>query len=164
LSSTVHGVRYPADALRELERAGVRYAGWLPNFEAPRAYARHRMTIHVPRRPYARALPGIPTIRIFEALACGIPLVSAPWEDSEHLFARGEDYLLAETGTSMKRQLALLVGDPAFARSLAEHGRRTVLSRHTCAHRVDELIAILAELGAGRAAGPAVRQQDRCAS
>jgi spore maturation protein CgeB len=42
-------------------------------------------------------LPGIPTIRVFEALACGIPLVSAPWDDSEHLFRPGEDFLVAAT-------------------------------------------------------------------
>ena len=49
----------------------------------PQAFARHRMTVHVPRRPYVEALPGIPTIRVFEALACGIPLVCAPWHDDE---------------------------------------------------------------------------------
>ena len=35
---------------------------------------RFKATVHVPRRPYVKALPGIPTIRVFEALACGIPL------------------------------------------------------------------------------------------
>ena len=49
--------------------------------------------MHVPRGPYAEALPGIPTIRVFEALACGIPLVSAPWDDCEGLFQPGRDYL-----------------------------------------------------------------------
>ena len=38
------------------------------------------------------SLPGIPTIRPFEALACGIPLVSAPWHDAEHLFRDGLDF------------------------------------------------------------------------
>ena len=60
--------------------------GWLPNHRAPQAFARARVTVHVPRRPYVEALPGIPTIRMFEALACGIPLVSAPWNDCEDLF------------------------------------------------------------------------------
>lgn len=36
------------------------------------------------------------------------------------------------------------------ARSLAEHGRRTILARHTCVHRVNELLAIVAELIRGR--------------
>ena len=55
------------------------------------------MTVHVPRRPYVEALPGIPTIRVFEALACGIPLVSAPWADSEGLFPPGRLPLVART-------------------------------------------------------------------
>jgi spore maturation protein CgeB len=146
LRATVHGVRYPVPARRLLRDAGIEYRGWLPNFEAPDAYARHRVTVHVPRRPYARALHGIPTIRPFEALACGIPLISAPWQDTEGLFRPGTDYLVATDGASMRRQLADVLGDPALARSLARSGRRTILARHTCAHRVDELLAICAEL------------------
>ena len=61
------------------------------------------MTVHVPREPYARALPGVPTIRVFEALACGIPLLSAPWEDAEHLFTPGRDFLVARDGAQMRR-------------------------------------------------------------
>lgn len=52
-------------------------------------FAQFKVTIHVPRRPYTQALPGIPTIRLFEALACGIPLIGAPWDDVEGLFTPG---------------------------------------------------------------------------
>src|SRR5205085_9261795 len=71
LKARIHGVRYPASALQLLEDAEIEYAGWLPNFEAPHAFAGYKFTVHIPRRPYVEALPGIPTIRIFEALACG---------------------------------------------------------------------------------------------
>jgi spore maturation protein CgeB len=81
LKARVYGVRYPAEALEELAGAGIEYGGWLPNYRVPEVFARYRATIHIPRRPYTRALPGIPTIRPFEALACAIPLVSAPWDD-----------------------------------------------------------------------------------
>jgi spore maturation protein CgeB len=147
LTATFHGVRYPEESKRDLAQAGARYDGWLPNFRVPRVFARHRVTVHVPRRPYAAALPGIPTIRVFEALACGIPLVSAPWDDCEGLFNAGSDYLVAMSGAAMKRQLALLLTDPEFAQAVAARGRRTILARHTCAHRVDELMVILADLG-----------------
>ncbi|WP_240786976.1 CgeB family protein [Ramlibacter rhizophilus] len=146
LRARVHGVRYPAHAKRALAEAGIDYAGWLPNYEAPRVFARHAVTVHVPRRPYVRALPGIPTIRMFEALACGIPLVSAPWNDAEGLFTPGEDFLVATDGTRMREHLRAVLNDPALAASLAEHGRRTILARHSCAHRVDELLAIHASL------------------
>jgi spore maturation protein CgeB len=147
LRARVHGVRYPRHARAALEAAGIAYGGWLPNHRVPAAFARHRVTVHVPRRPYVRALPGIPTIRPFEALACGIPLVCSPWEDAEGLFAPGRDYLVARDGAEMRRHLRAILTDPDLARDLAAHGRRTVLARHTCAHRVDELVAIAAELG-----------------
>jgi spore maturation protein CgeB len=142
LRGRVHGVRYPEEARLALAAAGLDYAGWLPNFAVPQAFARFRVTVHVPRRPYAEALPGIPTIRPFEALACGIPLVSAPWDDVEGLFTPGEDYLVARNGEEMKRHLRALLNDPDLAREIAAAGRRTILDRHTCAHRADELLAI----------------------
>jgi spore maturation protein CgeB len=147
LAGTIHGVRYPARALRAVASSGLAYGGWLPNHRVPDAFARHRVTVHVPRRPYVAALPGVPTIRLFEALACGIPLVSAPWDDAEGLFPPGEDYLVARTGREAERHLREVLGDPALARSLARRGRRTILARHTCAHRVDELLGVLDELG-----------------
>jgi spore maturation protein CgeB len=102
--------------------------------------------VHVPRRPYAARLPGIPTIRPFEALACGIPLVSGPWRDCEGLFRRGEDHLVARDGDEMCAHLEQIVARPELARSMAESGRRRVLSRHTCSHRADELLAIALRL------------------
>lgn len=142
LRARVYGVRYPPEARAALAQAGIEYAGWLPNYEAPRVFARFRVTVHVPRRPYAAALPGIPTIRPFEALACGIPLVSAPWEDVEGLFTPGADYLVAHNGREMADTLHTLLTKPAQARTLAAHGLATIRARHTCAHRVDELLAI----------------------
>jgi spore maturation protein CgeB len=109
-------------------------------------FSRHRVTIHVPRRPYARALPGIPTIRVFEALACGIPLVSAPWDDVEQLFTPGADFLVAADGGAMRRLLRDVIHDDALARALAAHGLATIRARHSCAHRVDELLALAGDL------------------
>jgi spore maturation protein CgeB len=146
LRARIHGVRYPQEALQQLQDAGIAYAGWLPNYKAPEVFARFRVTVHVPRRPYVAALPGIPTIRVFEALACGIPLVSAPWDDSEGLFEPGRDFLVARDGGEMRRHLGAVLADEPLARELAGHGRRTILARHTCAHRVDELLDIHAEI------------------
>lgn len=146
LSARVYGVRYPEAAKEELAAAGIEYGGYLPNYEAPQSFARYRVTVHVPRRPYVEALPGIPTIRPFEAMACGIPLVSAPWEDAEGLFSPGEDYLVARDGDEMARHLRTLLDDPARAAELAAHGLSTIRARHTCAHRVDELLSITNEI------------------
>ncbi len=146
LRARVHGVRYPRHALAALTRAGIESGGWLPNHRAPEVFARYRLTVHVPRRPYVQALRGIPTIRVFEALACGMPLVCSPWDDAEGLFHPGKDYVVAGSGRQMRRQLATLLAEKELARQLAAHGHRTILSRHTCAHRVDELMEIVAEI------------------
>src|SRR5690625_2230282 len=143
LSGSIHGVRYPQKALQALEATRLRYRGWLPNIEVPQQFARPRVTLHVPRRPYVTQLPGIPTIRVFEALACGIPLICAPCADAVGLFRPGYDYLVAQDGEAMKRQLRRLLSEPALAESLARSGLETIRSRHSCAHRVEELLAIL---------------------
>lgn len=146
LTARVHGVRYPEDAQRALAAAGIEYAGWLANFRAPRAFAEARLTVHVPRRPYVKCLRGIPTIRPFEALACGIPLISAPWEDAEELFRHGRDFLFAHDGKEMREQMQAVLHDPLLASALAANGLETILARHTCAHRVDQLLAIHQQL------------------
>ena len=130
-----------------LESTRLNYAGWIANADVPQAFADHRMTVHVPRRPYVDALPGIPTIRVFEALACGIPLVSAPWRDEENLFRIGSDFLMARNSNEMARHLNAIRNDADLARGLAESGLQRIRDRHTCAHRVDELFAILERIG-----------------
>jgi spore maturation protein CgeB len=142
LQARVHGVRYPVQAQAALREAGIEYRGWLPNFRVPAAFASARMTVHIPRRFYTETLPGIPTIRMFEALACGIPLVSAPWDDCENLFAAGRDYLPAANGSQMRELLGLLRADPEVARTIASSGLQTILAKHTCAHRVEQLLGI----------------------
>jgi spore maturation protein CgeB len=146
LKTKIHGVRYPEHALEQLRSANIEYGGWLPNFEAPRVFAEYSFTVHVPRRPYAAMLPGIPTIRVFEALACGIPLICAPWKDAENLFTPGKDFLVAQNGAEMKAQMHRILNEPNLANDLAAHGLRTIQSRHTCAHRVEQLLAIYGEL------------------
>lgn len=150
LNATVRGVRYPKHALDALSDAGIRYGGWIANAEAPQAFARHKVTMHIPRRPYVENLPGIPTIRVFEALACGIPLISAPWDDAENLFRPGADYLVARDGREMTRLLRDVLSDESLSAALISSGLETIRSRHTCRHRVDELLEVLAECGTAR--------------
>jgi spore maturation protein CgeB len=142
----IHGVRYPEHALRTLAAHGACHHGWLANAAVPAVIARHLATVHVPRRFYVELLPGIPTIRVFEALACGIPLACAPWRDAEGLFRPGEDYLVARDAAEMERHLRALRADADLRASLAAHGLATVAARHSCAHRAEELLRILGAL------------------
>jgi spore maturation protein CgeB len=145
LRAKFFGVRYPAPVCQSLSAAGIEYGGWIPNYTVPEVFARYKLTIHVPRRPYVEALPGIPTIRLFEALACGIPLISSPWSDSEHLFEPGCDFLVARSGAEMEKHIRALLADKRMAREIAAHGLETIRLRHTCAHRVEELFRICKE-------------------
>jgi len=142
----VHGVRYPPSARGTLERYAARYRGWLANPDAPGVYAAKLATVHVPRAFYAKQLPGVPTIRVFEALACGVPLASAPWDDCEGLFTAGRDYLLARTGAHMTRHLRALAHDADLRAALSANGLAAIRARHTCTHRARELLNIVADL------------------
>jgi len=141
-----HGVRYPDLAISRLAEASIEYRGYLPNLFAPRLFAESMVALHIPRRQYANGLAGIPTIRVFEALACGVPLVCSPWNDEEKLFRGGEDYLVVRDGREMAAELRHLLCDAGMRHQLAENGLQTVLRRHTCAHRAQELLSICEEI------------------
>lgn len=141
----VYGVRYPHGGIEALEQAGVSYGDYLPNLQAPQIYATSRITVHIPRRYYATTMLGIPTIRVFEALACGLPLISAPWQDSENLFRPG-DLTFVETGTKMREAMEAFLRDPARGEAQAQRGLETIRSHHTCEHRAHELTAICREV------------------
>jgi spore maturation protein CgeB len=144
----LYGVRYPTTALQTLNGYAARYHGWIANADVPAVFAQHRMTLHIPRSPYCRELVGIPTIRVFEALACGIPLLCAPWRDSEGLFRPGHDFLLARNGNEMLTHMRAIAHDSDLRRALVLSGLERIRAKHTCAHRADQLLAIVATLQA----------------
>lgn len=146
LKARVYGVRYPSHAVEALRSAGIEYAGALPNHRVPEVFARARLTVHVPRRPYVEQLPGIPTIRPFEALACGIPLISSPWTDAERLFRVGDDFLMVDSGDAMAAAMKRVLNEPDLRTAVTSSGLETIRAGHTCAHRVDELLRVVAEM------------------
>lgn len=142
LKTKVYGVQYPDKALQLLNEAGIEYGGYLPSYQFPEIASAYRFTVHVPPKPYAKDLPGIPTIRAFEAMACGIPMISSPWQDSENLFRVGEDFLMVEDGEEMVTTMKNLLQNRERSNSMIRKGLETIRNRHTCTHRVDELMSI----------------------
>jgi len=142
----VYGVRYPEHARDRLRHAGIDFRGYLPNLNSPHIYSRSRITLHVPRRFYSNGLSGVPTIRVFETLACGIPLLCSPWTDTEGLFHEGEDYLCLPDSESMKAEICHLMKDDTARAQMAEQALNTIRARHTCAHRARQLLDICEEL------------------
>ena len=146
IKAVAHGVRYPVQAITALEDAGIEYRGYLPNLKAPEAYASSVLSIHIPRRQYTNGLSGIPTIRVFEALACGSPLLCGPWTDLEQLFRPNQDYLIVDSGQQMKETIQRVLKDDRERKQIAASGLETIRRRHTCAHRAQQLTEICEEI------------------
>jgi len=147
LRACAYGVRYSNETLRQLRSANIEYGSWIPGFRVPEIYSRYCLSVHIPKAAYTRMIPGIAITGFVQTLACGLPLVSAPWDDCEGLFRPGHDFLFARDGQEARKLYRDLLADPGFAREIGDNGRKRVLERHTCAHRVDQLIAIAGELG-----------------
>lgn len=145
VKTVVHGVRYPPAGLDALAAAGIEYRGYLPNLMAPYVYAQSALSLHVPRRQYVNGLSGIPTIRMFEALACGSTLLCAPWRDAEQLF-RPDDYVMVNSSEETKSAITRLIHDDAARQQIAAQARETIVNRHTCAHRAQQLVEICREI------------------
>lgn len=143
----VHGVRYPEDAKETLAAAGIEYRGYVPNLLAPVVYGQSCLSLHVPRRQYSNGLSGIPTIRVFEVMACGAPLICAPWNDAEELFRPGVDFLIAKNGQEMTETIEGLLRDSKAGDQIAASGLETIRQKHTCKHRAEQLEGICQELG-----------------
>jgi spore maturation protein CgeB len=144
LNYAVYGVRYPEHVVARLNNGlDISYGGWLPNTLVPSVYSAARIVLHVPRRQYVALLPGTPTIRVFEALACGACLISLPWPDTDHLFEAGADFAVARSPDEMRDLIGWLSEDDMAREGFGKRGRQTILARHTCGHRADELLRIL---------------------
>ena len=144
LTYAVYGVRYPEKVLARLNNGlDIDYGGWVPNVLVPSIYSAARVVLHIPRRQYVELLPGTPTIRVFEALASGACLISLPWDDTDDLFEAGADYAVARSPDEMRELIRRFCSDDALRTALGGHGRQTILERHTCDHRAEQLFHIV---------------------
>ena len=107
--------------------------------EAHRAfYNAQRFTLNVTRADMIAA--GFsPSVRLFEAAACGTPIVTDYWDGLDTVFALGAEILVARSAADVLGYLRdLSAGE---RRAIGDAGRRRVLAAHTAAHRAAELEA-----------------------
>jgi len=140
----VAGPQYPADVPWP---ANVQRIEHLPPAEHVGFYSAQRLTLNVTRADMVRA-GWSPSVRLFEAAACGVPVVSDVWAGLDAFFTPGEEILVARSAADVVEHLRA-VDDDRRAR-IGEAARRRVLAEHTAEHRADELEAHVAEV---RAAG-----------
>ncbi len=133
LSMVVAGPQYPDDVRWPANVARVEH---LPPAEHRRFYNEQKFTLNVTRAEMIR-VGYSPSVRLFEAAACGVPIISDRWTGLDELFTPGEEILLADTA----EETAALLRDvsDAEARQIGERARRRVLAQHTAAHRAQEL-------------------------
>jgi spore maturation protein CgeB len=134
----VAGPQYPAGIDWP---ANVERIEHLPPSEHPAFYCASRFTLNVTRADMIAA-GWSPSVRLFEAAACAVPVISDRWEGLDALFAPGREILLAD-GTG-DVTAALEAGD-AGAPAIGLAARERVLAAHTAAHRAAELETHLAE-------------------
>jgi spore maturation protein CgeB len=115
----------------------------------PGFYNRQLFTLNLTRAAMARA-GWSPSVRLFEAAACGVPVISDDWPGLEHFFEPGQDILIAEGPDDVLR----IIRDtpPREARRIGSRARSRILTRHTAVHRARELEQ---HVRAARAARPA---------
>ncbi len=107
----------------------------------PAFFCSSRLTLNVTRRAM-RASGHCPSGRLFEAAACGVPILSDTWEGLDRFFQIGSEILVANNASDAVAALQL---SDAELRRIARQAHDRVLGEHTAAHRVDELERLFAE-------------------
>jgi spore maturation protein CgeB len=145
---SVGGSMYPEDTAWP---ENVEHIEHLPPGAHSRYYASAQLTLNL-TRPEMKELGHSPSVRLFEAAACGVPIVSDRWAGLEEVLEPGEEILLADSADQVEAHLEAL-DEPARA-ALADAARERVLRDHTAARRAEQLhglVGAVAAEPAGRA-------------
>ena len=106
-----------------------------------------RFTLNVTRSSMVRAGYS-PSVRIFEAAACGTPIITDPWDGLDHFFVPGEEILPVRSADEV---LDILKNMPEERiTEISTRAREKVLASHTAKHRAEELERYVMERWAGK--------------
>ncbi len=136
LAFMVAGPMYPSEIRWPVNVHRVEH---LPPGQHPELYCASQFTLNL-TRPEMRALGFSPSVRLFEAAACGVPIISDTWPGVEEVLQPGEEIFLA---AGLEDVLALLEGPATEHRRVADAARRRVLADHTAQRRVQQLHELL---------------------
>jgi spore maturation protein CgeB len=130
------GAQYPEDFPWNENVWFVRH---VPPPEHPAFYCSSRMTLNVTRGAMAE-VGYCPSGRLFEAAACGAPIVSDSWPGLEQFFEPGRELFVAHSSDNV---IEALSRDPEELASVGRAARQRVLNEHTAEHRSRELLQLL---------------------
>ncbi|WP_242916832.1 CgeB family protein [Pontibacter liquoris] len=136
----VAGPQYPESIQWPVNTQHIQH---LPPAEHRKFYNSQRFTQNITRADMIKAGYS-PSVRLFEAAACGTPIISDYWEGLDSIFDIGSEILVAYSAKDTLRFLREIC--KSERKMIGELARKKVLSRHTAAHRAKELISYAEEL------------------
>lgn len=119
--------------------SNIYFVQHLPPEEHPSFFSSSRLTLNVTRKQMAD-MGWCPSGRLFEAAACGVPILTDRWQGLDHFFTPGSEILVADRGEDT---IAALDMDDAELARIARAGRERTLTEHTSSKRAAELVALL---------------------
>lgn len=153
----IGGSKYPDDFPWTVN---IHYVRHMPPPLHPAFYSSSRLTLNVTRGAMA-SMGHCPSGRLFEAAACGTPILTDAWEGLDQFFAPGREILV---GMTTADALGALDTSDADLRAIAAAARERTLDQHSAAARARELEQLLesaASSASPRAAEAAATQQLR---
>jgi spore maturation protein CgeB len=141
LRGVVTGSLYPA-SLQWPEN--VERVDHLPPHEHPAFYNAQRFTLNLTRAAMVRAGYS-PSVRLFEAAACGTPIISDAWEGLDTFFTPGDEILIASSGDDVLRFLRDISDEERDA--IGRRARARILREHSAAHRAEQLESLIVAIG-----------------
>ncbi len=122
LRGHVHSGDASRSARLHVRLSGLHCRDSLADAQVAEVLARHRLTVDLPDPRRAETAPGVPTATALAALACGIPLISTPWADTDGLLQVERDYLIARDRAEMREAMQAILEFPELAEELRESG------------------------------------------
>jgi len=133
----IAGSLYPATGFPW--QPNISYLRHLSPSEHPAFYSASSLTLNVTRAPMA-AMGFCPSGRLFEAAACGTPVVTDAWDGLDTFFEPGREILVARGPDDVTAALDL---DGDTRRQIGRRARERTLAQHSAQARADELIQIV---------------------
>ena len=137
----VAGPQYPTDIAWP---DNVLHQEHVPPERHPAFYSQLHFALNVTRADMIEA-GWAPSVRLFEAAACGVPIISDDWPGLDELLEPGREILIARKSADVLRYLCEMA--PAERSHIARTARQRVLAGHTAAHRAAELEREVMALG-----------------
>lgn len=120
---------------------------WLGAGEWTKVYSGSKICLNLHREDFR--MGGGTIMRTFEALSCGIFLLTEETDDIRNLFRPGEDLVCFKTKEELRQLIKYYLVNEEDRKKIALHGQKTVREKHTYIHRMKKLLSVVEELKKG---------------